>query len=229
MHLYDGARGFMGSVPIVSATIPIAVGAALAARMDGKGDVAVSYFGDGASEEGVFHESLNLAANLNLPIIFVCENNLFASHLHINLRQPSDSVARFARAHRIRTEIVDGNDVIGVADAAQRLVERARKGNAPAFLETVTYRWRGHVGPSEDIDVGVKRNKELSRWKGRDPVKRLVTAMEKGEMLSSAGFSKLQEEVNTFINDAWLRAEQAPYPNRSALLELVYFNEVAKK
>lgn len=222
MHLYDGGHGFMGSVPIVSATIPIAVGAALASKMDGKGDVAVGYFGDGAAEEGVFHESLNLASTLNLPMVFVCENNLFASHLHIRLRQPSDSISRFAKAHHIYAETVDGNDVVTIASIGREMIDRARRGGGPSFLEAVTYRWRGHVGPSEDIDVGVQRNQDLGRWKSRDPVRRLAMAMEKGKMLSPEGFPKLQEEVVTLIESAWLRAEQAPYPDYSALHDLVY-------
>lgn len=222
MHLYDGAHGFMGSVPIVSATIPIAVGAALASKMDGKGDIAVGYFGDGAAEEGVFHESLNLAANLNLPMLFVCENNLFASHLHIRLRQPDDSIARFAKAHCINAKTVDGNDVVAIAEVTQEMIDRARAGGGPSFLEAVTYRWRGHVGPSEDIDVGVQRNQDLGRWKGRDPVRRLASGLEKSGIFPPEAFSKLREEVDTLIENAWLRAEESPYPDTSALLGLVY-------
>lgn len=229
MHLYDGAHGFMGSVPIVAATIPLSAGAALAAKMDRRGDVAVGYFGDGAAEEGVLHESLNLAASLNLPVLFVCENNLFASHLHIGLRQPSDSIARFARAHHINTEIVDGNDVVAVAEATRRMVGRAREGGGPSFLEAVTYRWRGHVGPSEDTDVGVKRNQDLAKWKGRDPVKRLAKAMEREGMLSPVELSQFQEEIDTFIDTAWENAEQAQFPDQSALLDLVYYRKDEKR
>lgn len=229
MHLYDGAHGFMGSVPIVAATIPLSVGAALAAKMDGKGDVAVGYFGDGAAEEGVLHESLNLASSLNLPVLFVCENNLFASHLHIGLRQPSDSIARFARAHQIHSEVVDGNDVVGVAEATKRMIDRARKGEGPAFLEAVTYRWKGHVGPSEDMDVGVKRNQDLAKWKGRDPVNRLAKAMEQERMLSPVDLSKSQEEINTLIDIAWENAEQAQFPDQAALLGLVYHRKDEKR
>lgn len=229
MHLYDGDRGFMGSVPIVAATIPLAAGAGLAAKMDGRGDVAVGYFGDGAAEEGALHESLNLASSLKLPVLFVCENNFFASHLHIGLRQPSDSIARFAEAHHIPTEVVDGNDVVAVAEAAARMINRARKGEGPSFLEAVTYRWKGHVGPSDDIDVGVKRNQDLTKWKGRDPVRRLAKAMEEKGCLSSERFSKLQEEVSTLINAAWMKAEQGDFPDQAALLDLVYFRKDEKR
>ena len=125
-------HGLYGTVPIVGGHHPIAVGAGLAAKMDGDGDVAVSLFGDGATEEGVFHESMNLASVMRLPVLFLCENNLFSSHLHIDLRQPHDSVSRYAEAHRVPWTRVDGNDVVagggggGKAIAAMRARGRAR-------------------------------------------------------------------------------------------------------
>src|SRR5262249_43175632 len=137
MHLLDQANGFYGSVPIVGATVSLAVGAALAAQKDGlrkkqsPSDLAVSYFGDGAAEEGTVHESMNFAAVFKLPILFVCENNLFSSHLHIDLRQPARTVARYAEAHRIPYAVVDGNDVVAVTRAARDLAERARLGEGP--------------------------------------------------------------------------------------------------
>ncbi|HEY9605361.1 MAG TPA: thiamine pyrophosphate-dependent dehydrogenase E1 component subunit alpha, partial [Allocoleopsis sp.] len=138
MHLYDPERGLLGTVPIVAATIPIATGAALAAKMDNGTDIAVAFFGDGATEEGVFHESLNLASVLGLPILFVCENNLFSSHLHISLRQPYNSITRYAVAHGMATQVVDGNDVVAVSRAASELINQARESRKPALLETVT-------------------------------------------------------------------------------------------
>ncbi|MBN1992361.1 MAG: thiamine pyrophosphate-dependent dehydrogenase E1 component subunit alpha [Anaerolineae bacterium] len=224
MHLYDGNIGFAGSVPIVGATIPIAVGAALAAKMDNQHQIAVSYFGDGATEEGVFHESLNLAAMLKLPIVFVCENNLFASHMHIRLRQPGNSTARFAQAHHIPAEIVDGNDVVKMTAVAQKAVEHARSGAGPFFLETVTYRWRGHVGPREDTDVGLKRSDDLVLWKGRDPVQRLAAAMENAGIMSPDNLVNLHTTVKSSIEDAWQRAAETAFPPQTALLDLVYFS-----
>jgi len=223
MHLYAPSVGFQGCVPLVGATIPIAVGAALAARMDGKGAIAVSYFGDGAAEEGVFHESLNLAAAQRLPILFVCENNLFSSHLDIQLRQPSDRIARFAEAHVIRSATVDGNDVLAVAAAAATLVAHAREGQGPAFLEAVTYRHRGHVGPKEDIDVGVRRTmSELAKWKRRDPILRLLAGMQARKLIDESGVDALRNEIRQKVADARTKAEAAPYPDASALLGAVY-------
>ena len=162
MHIRAQEVGFYGSVPIVGATIPIAVGAGLAAKMDRKGDVAVAFFGDGATEEGSFHESMNMAAVMGLPVLFVCENNLFASHLHISLRQPRDRIARFAEAHGVDSATVDGNDVVAVRRALEAPMRTWRAGRGgPFFLEAVTYRWRGHVGHREDLDVGVSRKDDL--------------------------------------------------------------------
>jgi len=224
MHLYGPQVGFLGSVPIVGASVPIAVGAALAARMDGQGDIAVSYFGDGAVEEGSVQESLNLASTMRLPILFVCENNLFASHMYIGLRQPNDVTARFAQAHHIPTAVVDGNDVVAITQAAGEMIQRARQGEGPAFLEAVTYRWRGHVGPREDIDVGVKRGQDLALWKGRDPVRRLAAALETAGSLSSGQFAALQRDVRQMIEVAWAQAERDPFPSPAALLDWVFYN-----
>lgn len=223
MHLFGPEVGFHGSVPLVGATIPIAVGAALAAKMDGKGAVAVAYFGDGATEEGVFHESLNLAVNFELPVLFVCENNLFASHLDIVLRQPSDRVARFAEAHKVTSATVDGNDVVAVAKTANELITRARAGKGPGFLEAITYRHRGHVGPREDIDVGVRRKRaDLEAWKRRDPIPRLFEAMRGAGHLTKDDFRALEAQLRTEGREASRRAQSAAYPPVSALLGLVY-------
>lgn len=223
MHLYAPEVGFHGSVPIVGATIPIAAGAALAAKMDGKGDVAVAYFGDGACEEGAFHETLNMAAVMELPVLFVVENNLYSSHLDIKLRQPFDSVTRFARASGIEAEVVDGNDVVAVASVADRLVQRAREGRGPGFLEAVTFRWRGHVGPNEDLDVGVRRSpEELAAWKGRDPVRRLWQSLISERGVPEGLFYEVEADLKREITLAIDQARVAPYPEQSKLLEFVY-------
>jgi pyruvate dehydrogenase E1 component alpha subunit len=223
MHLYGREVGFHGSVPIVGATIPIATGAGLACKMDGKGSVAVSYFGDGAAEEGVLHESLNMAAVMKLPVLFVCENNLFSSHLDIDLRQPENRIARFAEAHDIPALVVDGNDVVEVSRAVKNLVDRARNSDGPGFLEAVTYRWRGHVGPKEDIDVGVhRRADDLAAWKCRDPVRRLADALSARGALAEAGVDQSTTELREECAKVQDRARNAPYPSVSNLLDLVY-------
>jgi TPP-dependent pyruvate/acetoin dehydrogenase alpha subunit len=226
MHLWDEPAGFYGSVPIVGGTVPLAVGAALAAKMDAKGDVAVAYFGDGACEEGAFHESLNLAKMLGAPILFVVENNLFSSHLHVSLRQPSDCMARFADAHGVDCEVVDGNDVLAVSRAAKRLVGEARVGRGPGFLEAVTYRWRGHVDWREDVDVGVNRSAgDLAKWKGRDPVRRLAEALINAQHMSQGGYEALQRRIRSEVDAAWRTSQEAASPAPAALYEYVYAPE----
>jgi TPP-dependent pyruvate/acetoin dehydrogenase alpha subunit len=223
MHLFAPEVGFHGSVPIVGATIPIAAGAALAAQMDGMGDVAVAYFGDGACEEGVFHETLNMAAVMKLPCIFVVENNLYSSHLDIGLRQAADSVARFADAAQVQSLVIDGNDVVAVRAAAADLIGAARRGEGPGLLEAVTFRWRGHVGPNEDIDVGVRRSpQELAAWKRRDPVSRLWSSLIADRGVDTELLDKWSTEIRADIAASVDRARAAPYPEGNALLDLVY-------
>ncbi len=230
MHLWDGPRGFYGSVPIVAGTVPLAVGAALAAKLKGVDDIGVSYLGDGAVEEGAVHESLNLARALGAPVLFVVENNFFSSHMHIGLRQPSNATARFAHAHDIPFAIVDGNDVMAVFRASRWLVERARAGKGPGFLEAVTYRWLGHVDWREDTDVGVNRSiKELQTWRRRDPVGRLAAALEQAGHWSPVRHARLVEELEAEIRLAWDRAMADPWPKPEALLDRVYAPAAGRK
>jgi pyruvate dehydrogenase E1 component alpha subunit len=223
MHLLDQSVGFYGSVPIVAGTVPLAVGAGLAAKLTNSGDVSVAYLGDGAMEEGVVHESLNLARIQNIPMIFVVENNLFASHMHISVRQPKDSTARFAYANDINFKIVDGNDVVAVEAAASELIEKARKGEGPGFIEAVTYRWYGHVDWREDIDVGVNRSQEdVSNWRARDPIDRLKRAMIEFDIWSDEQDAQLNASLQDEIDKAWNLALSDPYPDQSELLSRVY-------
>ena len=227
MHLLDRDNNFFGSVPIVGATIPIATGAALAAKMDGAGGVAVSYLGDGATEEGVFHESLNFASVFKLPVIYVVENNLFSSHLQISLRQPFDSVCRFAQAHGVSWRRVDGNDIVAMTKAAGEAIQSARTGGGPQLIEAVTYRWRGHVGHREDNDVGVARKEGLIPWKLRDPIGRLVTAMTVGGLETDDSLAAVWSESRAAVEIAWTQADADPYPADNALLDRVYSQPTA--
>jgi TPP-dependent pyruvate/acetoin dehydrogenase alpha subunit len=223
MHLWDQPRGFYGSVPIVAGTVSLAVGAGLAAKMQRSGDVAVAYLGDGAVEEGVVHECLNLARIQSIPVIFVIENNLFASHMHISIRQPVDATARFARANAIPYDVIDGNDVVTVARAAERAFSRAREIPGPHLIEAVTYRWYGHVDWRDDIDVGVNRSQtDVANWKARDPVARLKAAMVTAGYWTDSDDQALLESIRASIDSAWLDAMSDPYPDADALLGRVY-------
>ena len=223
MHLFDQPSGFYGSVPIVAGTVSLAVGAAMAAKLQNSDDIGVAYIGDGAVEEGVVHESFNLAKIQNAPMLFVIENNLFASHMHISLRQPSDMIARFATANDIPYELVDGNDVVAVAQAAKRLINDVRSGKGPRLLELVTYRWYGHVDWRDDVDVGVERSLEdIDNWKARDPIARLSGAMMAAGFWSQSQEDEHDQKLEGEINKAWNKAMSDPYPSPDATLKCVY-------
>jgi len=223
MHLYDQPSGFYGSVPIVAGTVSLAVGAAMAAKLQGTNDIGVAYIGDGAVEEGVVHESFNLAKIQEAPMLFVVENNLFASHMHISLRQPSDMISRFAVANEIPYKLVDGNDVVAVFNAAKEQISDIRAGKGPRFLELVTYRWYGHVDWRDDVDVGVDRSlDDIDNWKARDPITRLSKSMIQKEFWTQDQEQTFIEELDMKIADSWERAMNDPYPDKNATLEYVY-------
>ncbi|MBF0424569.1 MAG: thiamine pyrophosphate-dependent dehydrogenase E1 component subunit alpha [Magnetococcales bacterium] len=222
-HLIAADKGFTGSNPIVGGVVPVAVGAALGNKMDRQGNVAVVFFGDGASEEGGLHECLNLAANFVLPLLFVCENNFYASQMDICLRQPSDRISRFAEAHHVPVRVVDGNDLVAVSHAAGELIAEARRSGRPGFLEATTYRWLGHVGHREDIDVGIKRKlDDLVQWKQRDPIARLRQALQTTGHLTPGAFAAMQQEIQARIDQEVAAARSAPYPDPAVLLDYVY-------
>lgn len=227
MHLFDQSHGFYGSVPIVAGTVSLAVGAGLAAKMQSPNgqdfDIGVAYIGDGAVEEGVVHESFNLASTLNIPILFVIENNLFASHMHISQRQPSNDVSRFATANNIQSAIVDGNDVVSVAKVADQFISNARAGGGPALIEAVTYRWYGHVDWREDIDVGIERSLvDVENWKSRDPVLRLSRAMINEGIWSLDEQRDFESALDSDITADWNKAMNDEYPSAEATLKYVY-------
>lgn len=213
MHLLAKEVGILGTIPIVAGTVPLAAGAALAAKMRGTGEVAVAFFGDGAMEEGHVHETLNLAALYKLPLLFVCENNLYSSHLHFEERRASDNLYRAGEFHSVPGERVDGNDVTAVFDAAWRAVERARSGEGPTLLECRTFRWRGHVGASTDIDVGVRRRGELPDWLARDPIARTERELTHVDLTSYA--AGIEDEIRA----ALAAARRAPLPSPTRVLD----------
>jgi TPP-dependent pyruvate/acetoin dehydrogenase alpha subunit len=221
MHLLAPEVSILGTVPIVAATVPLAVGAAFAYAMRAEPRVAVSFFGDGAIEEGHVHEAMNLAALYRLPVVFVCENNLYSSHMHWSERRASDNLERAGEFHSIPGERVDGNDVSLVYEAARAAAERARSGQGPSFLECRTFRWRGHVGASYDVDVGVKRRGELDDWIARDPIQRVEA------VLASRGVNDLDQrraEIEAQIECAVETARRAPGPRPRRVFEHVCAN-----
>jgi acetoin:2,6-dichlorophenolindophenol oxidoreductase subunit alpha len=219
MHLIDVEHGILGTVPIVAATVPLACGAGLAYKLRGERQVAVAFFGDGTLEEGQVHESLNLAALYKLPVIFICENNLYASHLHWSERRVADNFDRTGDFHSVPGQRVDGNDAIAVYEAASAAVDRARSGGGPSFLECRTFRWRGHVGASYDLDVGVQRRPDLAEWIERDPIAALERRMPSAGLLEHR--AERRAEIAGEIATALATARRAPSPSPDRVLEHV--------
>ena len=179
--------------------------------------------GDGAVEEGVVHESLNLAKLYNLPVLFVVENNLFASHMHISQRQPSNSTARFAKANNIDYEVIDGNNVVKIMDLSQSIIKKIRNGKGPFLIELITYRWYGHVDWRDDIDVGVERSIDHVRsWKKKDPILRLSSAIIREGIWSKREEDIYIKDLKVKIDVSWKKALKDPYPCKDAILNFVY-------
>ncbi|SVC72066.1 uncharacterized protein METZ01_LOCUS324920, partial [marine metagenome] len=172
MHLIDKSVGFMGSTAIVGNTIPVAVGSALAMKIQEKKSISCVFFGDGATEEGVFYESINFAIIHNLPVLFICENNLYSVYSGLEVRQPKGrKIFEMVRAFGIESSHGDGNNVQQVSDYVELARDKILSGNGPQFLEFDTYRWREHCGPNYDNDIGYREEEEFLEWKKKDPLK----------------------------------------------------------
>lgn len=223
MHLTDLEAGFLGATPIVGSTIPIAVGAALSAQMQRQGLVVVAFFGDGAAETGVFHESLNFAALKRLPIVFACENNLYSVYSPMQVRQPPGrTIAQLAGGHGLRAEREDGNDVAKVCQLARDAVRQTRAGEGPVFLELLTYRWREHCGPNYDNDLGYRTAEEFEQWRPRDPVASCAAQLRADGLLNQAEEQQIQLELQAEIDAAVAFAKASPFPSPDALYTHVY-------
>jgi pyruvate dehydrogenase E1 component alpha subunit len=221
MHLVAPACGLYGTVPLVGATIPLAVGAGLASKLRHESRVAVAFFGDGATEEGHFHESLNLAALYRLPVLFVCENNFYSTHMALSDRRLNDNLAHIAEPVGMPAVRLDGNDVMAVFDGAVKAVGRARAGEGPSFLECRTYRWRGHVGPGLDLMVGENRRRELDEWLPKDPIMRLKRHL-MVEGISDREVDAVERAIKDEVESAVAFARASPLPDGSDLLRHVH-------
>lgn len=222
MHLIDQAVGFMGATPIVGGTIPLAVGAAWAARLQGRSSVSIVFFGDGCFEEGVVHESLNFAALHRLPMLFVCENNGFSVYTKLNERQPNRPIHVIAQAHGCKTWHSDGNDVEAVNAIALEATDCARAGEGPQFLEFDTYRWREHCGPNFDDELNYRTEHEISAGKAGDPVARSRAKLMQEENISAGELDQLSESIEAEIKQAFDFALSSPAPSVSDGVGKVY-------
>lgn len=221
MHMIDLAAGFLGAVPIVGATVPLAVGAAWAAKLRGENTVVAVFFGDGTFEEGVVHESINFALLHQLPILFVCENNLYACYTRLNERQPDRPIHEVAAAYGCESVQVAGNDVQAVFAAAQQAVSHLRSGGRPVFLECSTYRWREHCGSEFDDHLGYRPEGELAEWMAHCPVHHLAEILRQTD--DGAQFVAMAEQAITAeIEAAFAQALASPLPDRADLAGYLY-------
>jgi TPP-dependent pyruvate/acetoin dehydrogenase alpha subunit len=216
MHIADFSLGILGANGIVGAGIPIATGAALAAQLRRSGRVAMSFFGDGASSQGVFHESANLAAVWNLPVVYLLENNLYAVSTFHTRQCRLESLADRARGYGFPSTSVDGNDPLAVYEVAREAVDRARSGAGPSLIECRTYKWMGHyIG-----DPATYRPKEeVEGWKARDPIPRFERYLADSGALSEDELAAARRQVHEEIEAAVEFARRSPDPLPEAALE----------
>ncbi|MDA0746846.1 MAG: thiamine pyrophosphate-dependent dehydrogenase E1 component subunit alpha [bacterium] len=224
MHMVDTSVGFRGSSAIVAGTIPIAAGLAMAAQMQGRNSVAVAFFGDGAADEGVLYETLNFAALKKLPVLFICENNLYATHSHQSARQPADNLIERANAFGVTSTRIDGNNAPLVYQTTQEAVKRARAGQGPTFLECMTYRWRKHVGPESDIDMGYRTQEELDSWIARCPIRHLEEKLQRTGQVAQEELERIHTQIDTEIQEAFAFAKNSPSPTAADLHTFVDAN-----
>ena len=217
MHMLDVAAGVFGTSAVVGTTIPHAVGYAYALRLRREPRVVLCMFGDGAADEGVFYESLNFAALKRLPVLFVCENNSYAIHTHQRLRQYVPDICARAASLGLPAERIEDGDVLRIAGRATAAADAMRGGDTgPVFLECMTYRWKEHVGPGEDWNLGYRERAEAENWIRGDQVARLAAAID------PASRTQIEREVETEIADAFAFAERSPFPDPGALYTQVF-------
>jgi TPP-dependent pyruvate/acetoin dehydrogenase alpha subunit len=215
MHFTDVSRGLLGAFAIVGAGLPVALGAAYSAQLQGLDRVALTFFGDGATNIGTFHESLNIAAAWKVGIVFIVENNLYGEYTPMRETTPVDDLADRAKAYAIPGVIVDGQDVDAVHHAVVEAVARARAGDGPSLLEMKTYRYRGH---SRTDPAKYRPDGELARWQERDPIALFGERI----ALSDDDQASLRAEIQQFVDDTADRAKQAPFPTIEEIRSYVY-------
>jgi TPP-dependent pyruvate/acetoin dehydrogenase alpha subunit len=217
MHLIDVAAGMMGTSAVVGTTIPHAVGYAYAMRLRRSHVITAAFFGDGAVDEGVFHESINFAALKKLPMLFICENNFYSIHSRQLDRQPLANIVERARANGVPAECVEDGDVLKIHAKVKSAVDEIRRtGAGPWFFECMVYRWKEHVGPHDDFNKGYRTREEAETWFQSDPVRRL------GALLAPHARARIEADVDAEVQDALAFAEASPFPDEPELYTDVF-------
>jgi pyruvate dehydrogenase E1 component alpha subunit len=222
MHIADIDIGILGANGIVGGGIPIAVGAALSSKMRRTDQVTVCFFGDDASNTGAFHEGLNLASIHHLPVVFICENNLYGISVPQKQHQAIKDISIRAKAYNMPGITVDGNDVLAVYEASGKAVERARTGEGPTLIECKTYRWRGHHEGDPNRGSRYRPAEEVEEWMKKCPIRRFEERLIKKKISTKEKLKTIREEIEREIDKATAFARESPYPNPQDLYEDVY-------
>lgn len=219
MHMYAPDYGFMGTNGIVGAGIPLATGAALAAQLRNSGQVSVAFFGDGAVNSGSFHEALNIASVWNLPVVFACENNLYATEMAFHRATKNTSVSSRATTYHMPSLEVNGSDVHETFGAGREAIERARSGGGPTLIEFKTYRFVGHH--EGDPGTEYRTKEEVESWKSRCPIKALREKMLSSKLAQDRDFEQIQLETDAWLDDAVQFSKSSPNPDPNTVLDFV--------
>jgi pyruvate dehydrogenase E1 component alpha subunit len=219
MHIADVAGGNLGANGIVAGGIPLSTGVGLSIQMQKQDKVCLTFFGDGAANEGAFHESLNLAAVWKLPVVYICENNQYGMSMSVERACAVKQISQRAIAYDIPGITVDGNDLFAIYGAVKQAVERARAGDGPTLIESVTYRWRGH---SKSDRQRYRSRDEVKEWMAKDPIARLEQVLLSAEMATDAQLEQVAKAAQQTIEDGVAFAEAAEDPDPASILEGVY-------
>lgn len=225
MHVCAPEIGFLGAAPIVAGTISLALGASLASKIRKDRKVTVSFLGDGATGEGVLYESLNFSALRKLPIIFICENNFYSTHLHIRECRIDANIFKIAKPFGIPSFRIDGNNVLKVYETAKKAIEYSRKGKGPVFIECITYRLRGHVGPDDNIQgthTDIRPKNEIASWLKRDPIINFAQYLLKNKICTIETLNKIKKEIDAEVSKSYSLVKKAQYPKESELKRHVF-------
>lgn len=229
MHIADMEIGILGANGIAGGGLPIAVGAGMSAKWRRTDQVTVCFFGDGSSNNGTFHESLNLASLHKLPVIFVCENNLYGISVSQKKHQPIKDISIRATSYDMRGDVVDGNDVLSVCEVASKAIRRARAKEGPTLIECKTYRWRGHHEGDPNQGGRYRTKNEIEEWKKKDPIERLAVKLVSGKTATKSKLSKLEKQILEEIDEAVAFAEKAEFPFIEDLNQDVHVQEGVKR
>jgi len=228
MHLIDISKGHLGSSSIVGGSIPIATGSALASKLQNDDSVTVVFFGDGASEEGVFYESMNFAKLKKLPVVFVCENNFYSVCSHQSVRESTSDISKHGKAFNISSISVDGSSVLDVFKAAERLIKNCRKGNGPGLLVCNVYRWRAHSGVGDPDCDKYRIKKEHEKWIKKDPVLIFEKFLKKKKIITEEDIKMIKNEIEHKIDKAFQFAIESPLPSEEELMNYIFFKREIK-